>query len=214
MATTAGSDAIVKRFSLANMMKSLNNTLMLDEGETWNRKQTSFAGLPDVIKVYLQIVSGAADIPMTRLVGMSPGGLNSTGEGDLTNYYDSLSSFREDEVRPALERIDDLLAADAGGTIPSDAWWEFATLWEPTEKEKAEIADKKASTTQKYVNMGLFPQETLLDVVSNQLIEDGTYPGLEQSIATLRAAIASEIDRQQEAELAAAAAGPGTGYVP
>lgn len=210
----SGEAAITKRFALASMMKAINNTLLLDEGETWNRKQTSFSALPDVVKTFLQIVSGAADIPLTRFLGSSPGGLNSTGESDLRNYYDSLSSYRADTIRPVIERIDDVLAADAGGTLSANEWWDFGPLWEPSPKEKAEIADKKASTTQKYVNMGLFPQEALLDVVSNQLVEDGTYPGLEQSLAKIRSAIASDIE-QNQAEIAALEADrPARGFVP
>lgn len=43
---------------------------------------------------FLQIVSGAADIPAIRLLSQSPAGMNATGESDLRNYYDRLSACR------------------------------------------------------------------------------------------------------------------------
>lgn len=206
LSTREGTEGLTKRFTLANEMKSLNNMLLLGDTETWERKQTSFAGLPDVLKGYLQIVAGAADIPATRLLGQSPGGLNSTGESDLRNYYDSLDSYRDDVIRPALERLDALLWRDAIGSVPKDVYFEFGTLWQMTEKEKAELADKKATTTQKYVNMGIFNDDLWADVIPNQLIEDGTYPGLEAAIESLRSIRPDpdeEIDEEEEARAAA-----------
>ena len=58
------------------------------EGETYQQKQISFASLPDVARLFLQIASGAADIPVTRMLGQAPAGLNATGDSDTRNYYD------------------------------------------------------------------------------------------------------------------------------
>jgi len=41
----------------------------------------------------MQLASGAADIPMTRLLGQSPAGMNATGDGDMRNYYDRIEAI-------------------------------------------------------------------------------------------------------------------------
>lgn len=184
LSSQAGVDMITKRFGLANSLKSINNMLLLGEGETWERKQTSFAALPDVLRTYLQIVAGAADIPATRLLGQSPGGLNATGDSDLRNYHDSLAGWREDHVRPVLDRIDDVLWQHVRGTPPADAYYTFASLQQTTDRDAAEIAAKKAVTTNTYAHLGIFSEQELRDLVTGQLIEDGTYPGLEQILDT------------------------------
>lgn len=204
VATKAGESSLVARFSLANMLKSINNTLILDESEGYERKTTSFAALPDVLNSFLQIVSGAADIPATRLLGMAPGGLNASGDSDTRNYYDSLDSYRQEQITPALERIDDLLWQDAGGA-PKDAYWDWGPLWQMSEKDKADVAEKKARTTKVYADMGLLPEPVLFEAVTNQLVEDATYPGLEAAIATLRSARAGEGEEPASEDLDAEA---------
>jgi phage-related protein (TIGR01555 family) len=62
-ATTAQLSA---RFSYAAAMKSINNLLLLGDGESWTRQNVDFAGLPEMVRTFLQIAAGAADIPVTR----------------------------------------------------------------------------------------------------------------------------------------------------
>ncbi len=186
LATTKGTDLLTRRFSTAATMKSINNTLLLSTNDKWDRKQTSFAGLPEVLQIYLQIVAGAADVPATRLLGVSPTGMNATGEGDLRNYHEMLEGWRTDELAPILDRIDRVLWQDATGSSELDAEYVFGDLKEMTEKEQADIADKKADTTGKYFNMGILADEELREVVVAQLKEDAVYPGLEDAIREIR----------------------------
>ena len=188
LSTPEGTNSLTRRFQNANMLKSINNMLLLDQNEKYDRKQTSFAGVTDVVRMYLQIVAGATDIPATRLLGQTPGGLNASGDSDTRNYYDMLDGQRHDVLRPILERLDPILWRDQTGAIPADAWFEFGPLWQPTAQEKATTAKTKAETTKLYHDMGLIPDDFLAIGVANQLIEDGVYPGAEEQLATVRSA--------------------------
>lgn len=188
LTTPQGEAALVKRFTSANTLKSINNMLLLGKDETWNRKQTSFAGMPDVLDRYMQIVAAAADMPATRLLGMAPKGMNSTGEGDLRNYYDMLAGVRSNILGPNLKILDRIIWLDALGRIPKDAYAEWRPMWQLTPKEQSEIAKSKAETTQIYVNAGVFDENAFRVGIANQLIEDAVYPGLEAAIADLQPA--------------------------
>lgn len=73
-------------------------------------------------------------------MGSSPGGLNSTGEGDLRNYYDSTATFQRLRLTPALQRLDEIMFKTAlGGKRPADFYYEWSPLWKLSDKEKAEI---------------------------------------------------------------------------
>jgi phage-related protein (TIGR01555 family) len=86
MGTEAGTQEVYRRFSNANIAKSVVNALLIDkDNEVWDRKQSSFEGLEKMLMVFMMICSGAADIPATRLLGRSPAGENSTGESDMRN---------------------------------------------------------------------------------------------------------------------------------
>lgn len=97
---------LIDRFTLANIGKSVSKALIVDSDEEYERKQIAFTGLPDVLQQFLILVSGAADIPLTRLLGQSPSGLNSTGEHDMKNYYDRITAIQTLEIGPALHNLD------------------------------------------------------------------------------------------------------------
>lgn len=181
--TTKGySDKLQQRFELANIAKSHTNTIMLDTEEEWDRITTSFAALPDVLKVYLLIAAGAADIPATRLIGQSAQGLNATGDGDLKNYYDRVRSDQTNELSPVLQRLDEVLIRSALGTRDPAIHYMWAPLYTLDETQKADLAAKKADTMTKDVAAGLISLEVLAEGRKNQLIEDGTYPGFEAAL--------------------------------
>lgn len=169
---------LLDRFALANIGKGVSRALITDSDEEYDRKQISFSALPDVIQQFLIIVSGAADIPLTRLLGQSPSGLNSTGEHDMKNYYDRVTAIQTLEIQPALYKLDEALIRSALGTRPPEVFYTWTPLEQMSEKECAEVFKIKAEATNVYLNSGLFSQEELREVVTNQLVEDGVFPGL------------------------------------
>jgi len=180
--TTVGTNKLLKRFSEANVAKSVINGIVMDAQEEWQRIGVNFAGMPEVLQMYLQIAAGASDIPLTRFAGMSPGGLNSTGDSDLQNYYDRIRSDQELRLTPALEKLDRAIMQSALGAHDDNIFYEWNSLWQMSDSERAEIASKKAQTAKIDVDSGLIPFEALVKGRCNQLIEDGTYPGLEAGI--------------------------------
>lgn len=169
---------LLDRFSLANIGKSVSKALITDADEEYDRKQINFAALPDVLQQFLILVSGASDIPLTRLVGQSPSGLNSTGEHDMKNYYDRVTSIQTLEIQPAMYKLDEALIRSALGSRPDEIFYTWSPLEQMSEKERAEIGKLKAETANIINSLGLFAAEEMRTSVGNQLVEDGIYPGL------------------------------------
>lgn len=169
---------LLDKLTLANIGKSVSKALVTDSEEEYDRKQISFASLPDVLQQFLIIVSGAADIPLTRLLGQSPSGLSSTGEHDMKNYHDRVSSIQTLEIGPAMHRLDEAIIWSALGSRPAEVFYTWNPLEQMSEKEKAEIAKLKGETASILSTTGLFMPEELREVVGNQFVEDGFYPGL------------------------------------
>jgi phage-related protein (TIGR01555 family) len=182
LSTKEGSARLTERFQLATMLKSLISTLLLDEKEVWNRHQVTFTGLTDTLTLMLQVVCGAADIPVTRMLGQSPGGLNATGESDLTNYYDHVASEQSNTIEPLLNRLDEILIRSALGSRPDEIYYDWNPLWQMSDSDKSTVAKTKAETFQIDFNAGLIDQAALMKGRVNQLVEDGTYPGLEAAL--------------------------------
>ena len=188
LATAGYEQRLQARLEVAEMTKSVLNARIMDGEEKWETRQLSFAGLPDVIDKFLQIVAGVADIPVTRLLGTSAKGLNATGEGDNDNYDEMISSRQETDLRPILERLDESLLRSALGARPPEIHFEFADLEKADPKEEAELQSKRATTAKIYVDSGLVPRQAMAVAVQNSLVEDAVYPGLEGALADLKVA--------------------------
>ena len=163
------------RFAYAAAMKSINNLLLLGDGETWSRERVDFGGLPEMVRCFLQVAAGAADIPATRLLGQSPAGLSATGESDTRNYYDMIAARQELDLRPPLERLDRLMLRGEG-LDPAALSFAFRPLWRLDAPAQAALALSKAQATQIYAGLGLWPTAVTARLVEAQLAADGTYP--------------------------------------
>lgn len=175
LSTPDGEKQLVNRFMLADMLKSINNMLLLDAEENHDRKQTSFGGLDSLIDKYLTIVSAASDIPATRLLGQSPGGLNSTGESDLENYYNMIGSKQETELDPALNYFDQVFTRSTLGYYPDDWSFEFNSLWQLSDKTKSEIQKSNADRDKVYIETGVI----VPSIAAKQLKEDKVYTSID-----------------------------------
>lgn len=173
---------VLERTQLAATAKGINGTLLLDKEEEYETKSANFSTLPDIIDRFLQAVSGAADIPATRLLGQSPSGLNSTGEADLRNYYDRIQAAQELDMSPALRLLDDCLIRSALGSRPAQIHYVWNPLWQPTANERSEINKRTAETIKILGETKLWPEEALSKASTTLLVEQSVMPGLEAAV--------------------------------
>ena len=185
----AQSQAILDRFRLMATMKGNNGLVLLSgsankdvPGETWDTKPTTFATLPEIIEKAQEEVSAASGIPRAILFGASGGGLGSTGDLELSSYYDKINTIQSNDIEPALAILDECLIRSALGNRPADLWYSWASLWQMSDKEKAEIAAKITESGVKMGTMG-FPVDVVVPAVSSALVEAGLFPGLEDALA-------------------------------
>lgn len=173
---------LLKRWQLVAVLKSVANITLIDKGDDWQQKTMNWTGLPDVIMTLLTIMAGAADIPVTRLIGTSATGLNATGAGDLINYYDSVRAKQDLSLSPMLRPLDDMIIRAALGSRPDEVWYDWKPLWVPDLKTQAETQKLRAETFQIELATGAIDEEALTKTYLNAAIESGLYPGLEGHI--------------------------------
>jgi hypothetical protein len=184
MATQEGTDKLIGRFSNSNVAKSVVNTLLLDKDtEEWNCRKLELNNLDRVLQAYNFICAGAADIPATRLFGREPTGLNATGESDIRNYYDRISSDQKVRLTPLLSPLDEILIRHTFGDRDEDIHYDWNPLWQTSDTEKADINLKVAQAHAVDVTNGLINPDALRIARENYLIEDGfMYPGMEGAL--------------------------------
>lgn len=141
---------------------------VMDKNDEMDTHQYSFAGLSDVLLRFAEQLSGAAEIPLVRMFGQSPSGF-ATGDSDLQNYYDLITSEQNSELYSSVTLTYDLLHRSATGMPPpADFNVEFESLWQMSEKERADIGEIRVRTILMPFETGIIDQGQALQELANQ----------------------------------------------
>ncbi len=76
----------------------------------------SFAGFPELIKTYVQLVGAALGIPGSKFLGEGQAGLSSSGDPDLEQYYTGIKFHQLNNLKPQLEKLIPVLFRSALGS--------------------------------------------------------------------------------------------------
>ena len=161
-----GASTVQQRLRVLNMSKSTINAALVDADlEDYSRQSTPVSGLAELLREYLPRLSSACGgIPITRLFGMSPGGLNSTGEHDLKQWDDRVKALQEKKVIPLLEQITRLILRSLGKDPEETKWTiEARPLRNPTGLERAQERYQIAQTDKVYYDMQVLSEEDIAD---------------------------------------------------
>lgn len=150
------------RIEATNAIMNNNGLLVLGENDDFQNFQYGFAGLGECYDRFMMDISGACEIPVTRLFGRSPAGMNATGESDMSNYYEMIREKQESVLRPIYEKLLPIMFLSLFGRVPEDLNFEFNSLESSSELEKAELSAKKTSNITQVFGAGLISQQTAL----------------------------------------------------
>jgi phage-related protein (TIGR01555 family) len=157
-ATNRGGEVIEE---MSDAVQSMSNfrMLMLDAEDTvYNYSSNANAG-EGLIIAFLQVLSAASDIAATRFLNQAPGGLNSSGDSDIRNYYDRIKADQRNDLLPPLTRAGQIISRSLFGSEIPGLTVEFNPLWQMTEKEQAEIREINARTVNSMVTAGYVLEE-------------------------------------------------------
>jgi phage-related protein (TIGR01555 family) len=148
--------------SMQNWMKSNQSMQIIGKDDNMEQHQYSFAGLSDIYEMFMLDVSGASAIPVTKLFGRSPAGMNATGESDMTNYYDGIEEQQQATLRPIIDKILPIMCMSEFGSIPDDLDFEFEPVRRPSEDERKNILTQTSTAIIGAFNAGITSQKISL----------------------------------------------------
>lgn len=154
---------IMAQLEMIRQWQSNEGLTVLDSNDEFETHTYTFAGLSDLMLQFGQQLSGATGIPLVRLFGQAPAGLNSTGESDFRQYYDEIAQQQDQRLRPGIGKILALEHRSLFGTdLPDGFAFEFVPLWQLTEEEKATVLEKKTNAVVTAYDAALISEQTAL----------------------------------------------------
>lgn len=132
LATPDGEDKVLQRLQLIDMARGILNSIAIDtDGEDYDFKNITMAGVKDILDSTCNMLSAVTDIPQTILFGRSPAGQKENMKGNSRKAIDLMLIQGKREGRyKEIPRYKVKLAA----------------LWSMSDKEQADIAKTKADT--------------------------------------------------------------------
>ena len=186
MLADSGNDAtITRRLSSQAAMKGINGAVVIDAEDDFQQKNASFSGMHEIVSRFLDAVSGAARIPVTRLFGRAAVGLSGSGDGDERVYYDRIEDIQTGDIGEAMAHFDECLVRQALGSNPPEVHYKWNPLRQLTQAERAEIFQKTANGARALAGTAagaIIPLDALSDAVVNEFVEQGALPGLEAAV--------------------------------
>lgn len=178
-ATDSESQAeLLRTLEAQNMLLNNMGMQVMDAADGLETHQYTFGGLADCYQQFIMDISGAAEIPVTKLFGRSPSGLNATGESDLQNYYDMIAEKQEAVLRPILNKVLPPFIISTIGSLPEDFDFDFDPVAEPTDKERADLAKCGTDNVVAAYNAGLISQRTALKELKQQSERTGVWTNI------------------------------------
>ena len=195
------------RMSQLNHLISNQSLVPLPADGSIESTQYSFSGLGEVMQQTCLDVSGAAEIPVTRLWGRTISGLGgSENEGDERIYEEKIATDQDAHMRPQLEKLYPVLCASELGEVPDDLDLNFPSIRVMDEKSKSELAKTTADTLTVYLNGGIMSPRT----VAKEVKQSSDATGIGTNITDEDIAKMSD-ELSSEGELGEGLFGPGEG---
>lgn len=166
-----------------SVLESNMGVKLVNKGDNTRNQQYSFTGLPEVYESVMMDVAGATHIPVTKLFGRSPAGMNATGESDMRNYYDYIDQLRESKFRPVVEKLLPIMAVSCWGKIPDDLDIEFESMQTPTEQEKMQILSAKVQALSSVFAANGMTQEAFIKELQGLSEESGVFSNITDEMA-------------------------------
>lgn len=182
-------EGLLKQIEFIRLTQTNEGMTLMDSKDEFEAHAYAFSGLDTVLLQFSQQLSGALDIPLTRLFGQSPAGMNATGESDMRNYYDGINQQQEAQLRTGVELLLRLTyQSKYGSPIPAGSDFNFRPLWQMSDVEKGALAAQITTAVTDAVTKGVVGRKTGL----KELRQSGRLTGYWTNISDEAIAAASD----------------------
>lgn len=171
----AGAD-LVARAELFNQMRDIRNIAFLDKNtEEFFQVNTPLSGLDALQAQSQEQMSSISRIPLVKLLGITPTGLNASSEGEFRVYYDYVRGYQTNCYSPVMANVLRVIQLSLFGEIDDSLTWEWAPLQELTALENADRQKIEAETASLLIESGVVSPEQEQQRQNND--QTGLYAG-------------------------------------
>jgi len=142
--SSGAADSIVNRIDMFLAMRDNRGFMALNQGEEFFNVSTPLGTLDKLQAQAQEQIASICGIPLVKLLGVTPSGLNASSDGEVRVFYDFIRAYQEKLFGENLKRVIAIVQLSEFGDVDDDIGFEFEPLWQMSEGEKADVALKRA----------------------------------------------------------------------
>ncbi|WP_426577704.1 anti-CBASS protein Acb1 family protein [Xenorhabdus stockiae] len=136
------------------------NLMLLDKNqEEFFQFNTPLSGLDALQRQAQEQMAAPSHTPLVKLLGITPSGLNASSDGEIRVYADYIASLQSAHLLPQMTIILKLLQLHLFGAIDEGLYFEFNSLHQLTDEQRAATEKSKAEMVQIYHQSGVIDGE-------------------------------------------------------
>jgi phage-related protein (TIGR01555 family) len=201
LATTLqnGGEQLFMRLELFNNLRNNRSVMAVDKNtEEFGNVSAPLGGLDTLQAQTQEHMAAVSRIPLVKLLGIQPAGLNASSEGEIRAFYDWIAAFQELLFRENLQRVLDFIQLSLYGEIDAAITFEFVDLWQLDAVAAAALEKTKTDIDDANIAMGAIDAV----IVQERLVGDpkSIYKGIDLSGVKKRQQAEAELNAYNPAE--------------
>lgn len=189
-------DQLFMRVDMFNKTRDNRGTFVISkDSEDFANVSAPIAGLDKLQAQALEQIASVSGIPLVILLGITPSGLNASSEGEIRVFYDKILAYLEKVCGPEIQTLLQVIQLSLFGAVDDGITFEFESLWEMSDKDKAEIRKADAEADGAYIDRGVIDPDECRARLNDE--EGGMYAG---ALSGAAPGLPEEVDDDEEEE--------------
>lgn len=162
-------EELFRRAELFNDCRDNKGLMLVDKAtEDFTNVTASLTALDKLQAQVQEHMAAVTGIPIVKLLGIQPAGLNASSEGEIRTFYDSVHAFQELLFTDNLRKVIDFTMLSLWGEVDQAITFSYVPLWSLDAKGEAEIHKISAETDRILIDSGIIaPAESRKRIASD-----------------------------------------------
>lgn len=147
---------LLKRVTMAVQMRDNRGLQIINKDtEEFNNVAAPLGGLHELQAQSQEQQSAVASIPLVKLLGITPSGLNASSDGEIRVFYDRVMASQETLFGDPLTHAIKVIMLHLWGEVDDDIGYEWVPLWQLDSAGQASVWKSNVDSDVELINAGV-----------------------------------------------------------
>ncbi|TXH35292.1 MAG: DUF1073 domain-containing protein [Rhodospirillaceae bacterium] len=158
---------IFRRIDFFNQIRDNRGVMALNKDEDFFNVSTPLSTLDALQAQTQEHMASVCGIPLVKLLGIQPAGLNASSEGEIVTFYDGILAYQEKLFRDPLAVIINMIQLSEFGDVDDGITFEFQPLWTMDDTQKSTIVTNVTNAIATAASEALIDRPTAMKELRN-----------------------------------------------